>query len=219
MLLSPGREAMAARALASIQAQTYPRIEVVTLATRDVRGTIGAMRNAANARATGQIIAHFDDDDWSHPRRIAEQVALLQAGAADCVGYNEALFWDTRGPGEAWVYRCALNFSMGASMCYWRRAWESCPFDDAPHEDNRWWRKNHRRIITVSARVRDDITARSAITWSELSSRIICEIHGCNTERYDPAEMARVKEWRRAPEYDVFCREIMSAKIMPGIEK
>ena len=60
--------------------------------------TIGAMRNQANAVArAADIIVHWDDDDWSHPNRIAEQVALLQASGADCVGYNEMLFWRTNG--------------------------------------------------------------------------------------------------------------------------
>jgi glycosyltransferase involved in cell wall biosynthesis len=63
--------------------------------------TIGSLRNAAIAQAgTADIIVHFDDDDWSHPNRIAEQVVLLQATGADCVGYNEMLFWRTF-PGAA----------------------------------------------------------------------------------------------------------------------
>ena len=77
---------------------------------------IGALRNhaiqggtsevvctvAVNKELTGpaDIIVHFDDDDWSHPKRIAEQVALLQSSGADVVGYNEMLFWRTRGEME-----------------------------------------------------------------------------------------------------------------------
>lgn len=69
--------------------------------------SIGTMRNFATEYAGSllstvqpgllseyaDIIVHWDDDDWSHPNRIAEQVALLQASGADVVGYNEMLFW------------------------------------------------------------------------------------------------------------------------------
>ena len=65
------------------------------------RRTIGELRNAANSHIEGvevhlesgttkdcgavgiihwaDIIIHWDDDDYSHPNRIAEQVALLQS--------------------------------------------------------------------------------------------------------------------------------------------
>ena len=64
-------------------------------------GTIGQHRNAANEYASQphagfkahDILIHFDDDDWSHPNRIAEQVAFLQISGADVVGYNQMLFW------------------------------------------------------------------------------------------------------------------------------
>lgn len=60
--------------------------------------TIGALRNAANSFWNAyDIFVHFDSDDWSHPNRITEQVALLQASGADVVGYSEMLFWRTNG--------------------------------------------------------------------------------------------------------------------------
>lgn len=116
--------------------------------------TIGRIRNDANAYPSQphigfhphDIIIHWDDDDWSHPNRITEQVALLQASGADCVGYNEMLFW--RGPGvviddgsgsprltlppaEAWLYSCkAPSAILGTSLCYWRRTWEAKPFEN-----------------------------------------------------------------------------------------
>jgi hypothetical protein len=66
--------------------------------------TIGELRNLAitqagnvfSAHLGGDIICHWDSDDWSHANRIAEQVALLQSSGAECVGYNEMLFWDER---------------------------------------------------------------------------------------------------------------------------
>ncbi len=58
--------------------------------------TIGAIRNYANAKTGADILLHWDDDDWSNPNRIAEQVSLLQSSGADAVGYREMLFWDSR---------------------------------------------------------------------------------------------------------------------------
>jgi glycosyltransferase involved in cell wall biosynthesis len=58
--------------------------------------TIGELRNMAIRQclqSESQIIIHFDDDDHSHPERIAEQVAFLQQSGAGCVGFNEMLFW------------------------------------------------------------------------------------------------------------------------------
>jgi len=108
--------------------------------------TIGDMRNKAIRQVPGaQIIIHWDDDDWSHPNRIAEQVAFLQMSGADVVGYNQMLFWrdppckcdDTTPHGidgsGAWLYTAAagLTPALGTSLCYWRKTWERKPFNPA----------------------------------------------------------------------------------------
>lgn len=91
MLCSPGREAYQSQAIRALTEQTYDNVRLVQVPA--VPGvSIGEMRNRANAlAATADIIVHWDDDDWSHPRRIEEQVKALNE--ADCVGYNEMLFW------------------------------------------------------------------------------------------------------------------------------
>ena len=95
MLCSPGRDRMRARAIASVRSQTYSPIQIVTHESRP-GVTIGTLRNEAVERCFGDIIAHADDDDVSHGLRIEEQVALLESSDADCVGYRECAFWDTR---------------------------------------------------------------------------------------------------------------------------
>ena len=106
---------MLKRAIASFRAQTYTNKRLVIFNTGPIVGvhdlplvaevgwadsarkwSIGELRNEANSIIAGDVICHFDDDDLSHRSRIAEQVALLQASGAECVGYNEAVFWDTR---------------------------------------------------------------------------------------------------------------------------
>ncbi len=119
--------------------------------------TIGALRNMIIGEHSPEIIVHLDDDDYSHPARIAEQVALLQASGADCVGYSEMLFWRqvpscvqphgsalleavkevtdrvvNRMFGEAYLYtNTDPTFCLGTSMCYWRKSWERQPFSES----------------------------------------------------------------------------------------
>lgn len=103
--------------------------------------TVGRLRNLANKIASGDIIAHWDSDDWSHPLRLAFQVSLLKEYKTDLVGYRSMMFWRD---GEAWDYNDPTPHGkiIGTSMCYWRRTWEQKPFRDVNRgEDNDWQRE------------------------------------------------------------------------------
>jgi hypothetical protein len=52
-----------------------------------VRRSIGHKRNLACEAATGEIVIHWDDDDWMAPTWIATQVAALAAAGADVTGF------------------------------------------------------------------------------------------------------------------------------------
>ena len=57
-------------------------------------GTVGALRNAAIAAAIGSLLCVWDDDDLSHPQRLAWQVeALMAADAAACTLSRVLLWW------------------------------------------------------------------------------------------------------------------------------
>lgn len=228
IMLVNGRAAMVRRAVASFRAQTYrnkalvvwdtgkistgatyegpylPNINVVRVTEGAAAKTIGGLRNQANEEAECMgchIICHWDSDDWSHPQRIAEQVELLQASGADCVGYREALFWDTR-PGQfagAYLYRDPLpTHCLGASMCYWRRTWERRPFDHISHgEDARFQAgcKTH----GVSALKIGDL---------DVEPRIIFGIHGDRQNgNYDLSKSYGV--WKRSAAWDEHCAQVM----------
>ena len=105
MLATPGREAMRKQAQRAFEAQTYSNASILTVASGH-RSTVGELRNYANALTKAEIIVHWDDDDWSHPNRIGEQVTLLRASGADCVGYNEMLFWRGVEPGAVCSCGC-----------------------------------------------------------------------------------------------------------------
>ena len=216
---------MARRAVESFRAQTYENKLLIIWdqnfsgdmeshniihveADHCVGASIGSLRNFANKFAgeeNGHIIVHWDDDDYSHPNRITEQVEFLQASGADAVGYNPVLFWDTtKEVGEAWMYHNASSYYViGASLCYWRRTWERIPFEDVSKgEDDRFIRK----IIDTGGKVRKMLGIYGA---SE--PRIIHHIHGSNTCAPEYArEVAHgSNNWVRAEYCDGWCKERM----------
>lgn len=99
------RRAFIPLALSSFRAQNYPNKELIVVddgsdSVADLflddpslryvglkqRLTIGAKRNLACQEARGEIIAHWDDDDWYSPDRLSQQVAPILAGTAEITG-------------------------------------------------------------------------------------------------------------------------------------
>src|SRR5665213_712671 len=71
----------------------YPRIRYISIGQRFPQ-PIGSLRNLVCEEALGKIIIHWDDDDWSHPLRIAQQVRMLQDNPKlRVVGYSSLLYW------------------------------------------------------------------------------------------------------------------------------
>lgn len=82
---------------------------------------IGQKRNLGNGWASGDFICAWDDDDWSEPGRLSQQVHDLQSPLAvrHVTGYSSMKFTD----GERWWnFRCGAGFVVGSSLCY-RRDW------------------------------------------------------------------------------------------------
>lgn len=171
--------------------------------------TIGELRNAANMLVQTDIIAHLDSDDISHPRRMEEQVALLQFSGADVVGYSDMLFWDTRKSGEAWLYRSDPGDPdiLGTSLCYWRKTWERQPFKHTSQgEDIRFC--DGLKVRGVSSLPVEYMHDADGMEHSIIDPRMIATIHGGNTSNaYTPGKMAK-REWTRAPEWEEYCRKI-----------
>ncbi len=89
--------------------------------------SIGAKRNLACERATGEIIAHWDDDDWSAPSRLREQVSAILRTGSDLCGLAQVLHYRPL-RGDAW--RPGPSVVSGASLVYRREAWLTTGFDD-----------------------------------------------------------------------------------------
>lgn len=70
-----------------------PRIVYVR---RPTRRSVGDKRNLACELARGELIAHWDDDDWYAPRRLSNQVAALRESGARICGLRDLLYFDLR---------------------------------------------------------------------------------------------------------------------------
>jgi glycosyltransferase involved in cell wall biosynthesis len=127
------------------------RIRYVRL---DRRLTVGAKRNQACELARGEVIAHWDDDDWNAPNRLTYQVeALLREQAVVC-GINRLLFYDAARR-RAWLYTYPADqrfWLAGSSLCYWRSFWAEQRFADVNvGEDARFvWSAPQARMAVLS---------------------------------------------------------------------
>jgi glycosyltransferase involved in cell wall biosynthesis len=95
------------------------------------RHTIGAKRNIACELANGEIIAHWDDDDWIAPRRLTYQVDALRRGAGNRVcGLSTILYYDPANK-RAWLYVYPENqrrWLAGNTLCYHKSIWQQHKF-------------------------------------------------------------------------------------------
>lgn len=189
------------------QRQTYPNLELVILCDGEddlsdlippedarihyfylgrERRTHGTKLNLGCERATGDLIAHFDDDDWSHPDRLSFQVGALLAEEAEFCGISQLLFFEP-GTGMAWLCRKPTLLhpslyqwlSFGASYLYRRRYWSDSPFPDIPCDSD---------LAFTTAEGRQD---RSVLVSDY--RLYVATIHNSNTARYS----AKSSYWSR----------------------
>ncbi|RQO70367.1 hypothetical protein DBR43_20320 [Pedobacter sp. KBW06] len=95
-------------------------------------GTIGVKRNHACDKAQGEIIMHWDDDDWYAPDWISRQVEALSTSGADITGLNTVLFYSPSVE-KRWVYEDSdleKPWLCGATMAYRKSFWKEHPFVD-----------------------------------------------------------------------------------------
>jgi glycosyltransferase involved in cell wall biosynthesis len=94
--------------------------------------SVGAKRNVACQLSEGELICHWDDDDWMAPNRLRRQVAALADGTADVCGTRELLHYRLQA-GEAWLYQSLPGDGpnlLGATLMYRRTSWAAHPFPD-----------------------------------------------------------------------------------------
>jgi len=108
----------------------------------DAVQSVGAKRNALCREAGGEIIVHWDDDDWYPAWRVRKQVEALSRPGAAVSGSSTQYFYEPS-TGRAWRYQYwgKAPFLTGATLAYWKLTWKDCPFEDVQEgEDTRFVR-------------------------------------------------------------------------------
>jgi glycosyltransferase involved in cell wall biosynthesis len=128
-----------------------PRIRYVPLERPLV---LGAKRNRACELARGEVIVHWDDDDWTAPRRLSYQIGELERHAADVCGLARQLYLDPARR-AAWRYEYPSSrrpWVAGNTLCYPRELWSRNPFRElAVGEDNRFvWSGAVRNVLQLA---------------------------------------------------------------------
>jgi glycosyltransferase involved in cell wall biosynthesis len=166
------RRPFVGRAVAQFLAQDYPDRELIVvddgadaiadllpvdprvrLLRFDRRMTIGAKRNAACEATIGDIIVHWDDDDWMAEWRLTYQVNALEQRPADVCGLSRLYFFDAQSR-RAWEYvypAGATAWVAGGTLCYRKAIWRAQPFPDVNEgEDTRFvWALRSARLLAL----------------------------------------------------------------------
>jgi hypothetical protein len=149
-----------------------PAIRYVRLPARK---TIGAKRNIACEQARGEIIVHWDDDDWMADWRLRYQVEAFLGQDVDVSGLSAVFFCDVTGA-RSWRYQYPSGrrpWVHDPTFCYRRQLWASAPFPDTSYGlDSRYlWQGPGKRIGML-----DDPSFYVGI------------VHGGNTSRKNTAD-------------------------------
>jgi glycosyltransferase involved in cell wall biosynthesis len=145
------------RAVAGVLGQSYPNLELLILddgsdpienclpadprvryQRLEGRSTIGKKRNLACQEARGELICHFDDDDWYPRWRVRRQVEALRD--ADVCG-TSSLYYLDGARGWRYQYSGPGPWVAGNTLAYRRSLWQRHPFHDVQvGEDSRFVR-------------------------------------------------------------------------------
>jgi ADP-heptose:LPS heptosyltransferase/glycosyltransferase involved in cell wall biosynthesis/2-polyprenyl-3-methyl-5-hydroxy-6-metoxy-1,4-benzoquinol methylase len=133
-------------------ADVIPGSERIRYVRLPNRASVGAKRNIACEHARGDVIVHWDDDDWHAPHRLSYQVRALQQARADACGIRTLLFFEIDSQ-RAWRYVFPSHFPFwlsGSTLCYTRAFWAANRFDDIDiSEDARFVRRGRLERLLV----------------------------------------------------------------------
>jgi glycosyltransferase involved in cell wall biosynthesis len=94
--------------------------------------TLGQKRNYCVEQCKGDLIMHWDDDDWMASHRISYQVRILLKQKADVCGLQKMFFCQPESQ-KCWLYEYPDNakpWLAGGSLLYTRQFWADNPFPD-----------------------------------------------------------------------------------------
>lgn len=129
--------------------QSVPDAVYIFLAEKQV---IGVKRNLACEAAGGDVICHFDDDDWSAAGRVRDQVTRLIESGKQMTGYHSLTYWNGM---KAYRYVSPVpQYAVGTTMCYQKSFWRTHRFpvkDYAEDNDLVYKARGERQLIAVDA--------------------------------------------------------------------
>jgi glycosyltransferase involved in cell wall biosynthesis len=141
-----------------VRSDVYERVMYIRV--EGARKSVGAMRNIGCAAAAGDLICAWDDDDYSHPRRISEQVKLIVMSQTNMVGYNSMPFIDEENR-KAYLYRNPEMYALGTSLMYQRAYWRGRKFPEIDvGEDNEFIERAQRARSLIAVDAGDRMVAR-----------------------------------------------------------
>jgi len=100
--------------------------------------TIGNKRNIGCEHANGELITHWDDDDWYAPDWISFQVKNFLASGADIGGLNQVQYWSPLLK-QGWIIKNSDSqypWLSGQSLIYRKTFWQKYPFKDRQTESD-----------------------------------------------------------------------------------
>src|SRR5918999_259285 len=120
----------------------------------DKKITLGGKLNLACEYARGDIIAHWDDDDWYALHRLSYQVQALVPGKVDVCGLSRLLYYDLQsGRAHKYVYPPGQHiWLLGSELCYFKAFWATHRFADIQvGMDTRFvWSADPRRVVPLT---------------------------------------------------------------------
>ncbi len=160
------------------------QIRYIRLASKH---SVGAKRNLACELAGGELIAHWDDDDWSADWRLAYQVQALRLHGGPAVCGLAHLFFVDLERKSAWMYHHAADhraWVAGGTLVYHKSLWRQYPFPDSS--------------VGEDSSFVDGLPQR-AIVALENNRFYVATVHSGNTSR----KLTSSPEWQRRPAEDV----------------
>ena len=107
--------------------QQYQNVELIIVDDSD---------NGIPPWQTGDVIANWDDDDWSSPHRIEDQVDRLYATRKSTTGYNATIIYDEQ-TGRFFKNNGGPPFyASGTSQCYLKSWWKQHPYPDVTYGED-----------------------------------------------------------------------------------
>jgi glycosyltransferase involved in cell wall biosynthesis len=124
--------------------------------------SLSQKRNVGIREAKGELICHFDSDDWSAPKRLWNQVETLLQHNAEMVGYHTAYFWDEIERRASCYRNGTPNYSWGPCLMYRKQFAIEHPWpeDAMTNEDENFVAVAQKQKVIVATDGRGQIVVR-----------------------------------------------------------